>query len=97
MSTTLTTPTTNPSPLTPLPAQGGPVTSRATRRTAPRSARRARTARSLVDEEGATTAEYAITVLAACGFAAVLVVLLRSGEVRTLLMNIITSALSMGQ
>lgn len=50
----------------------------------------------LSDETGATTAEYAITTLAACGFAAVLVVLLKSGEVRSLLMGIITSALSMG-
>ncbi|MBB5830417.1 DUF4244 domain-containing protein [Brachybacterium aquaticum] len=52
--------------------------------------------RRLRDETGASTAEYAITVLAACGFAAVLVALLASGEVRTLLMGIITSALSMG-
>lgn len=48
------------------------------------------------DESGASTAEYAITVLAACGFAAVLVALLASGQVRALLMGIITSALSMG-
>jgi Flp pilus assembly pilin Flp len=48
------------------------------------------------DETGASTAEYAITVLAACGFAAVLVALLASGEVRTLLMGIITPALSRG-
>ncbi|MGO1407102.1 MAG: DUF4244 domain-containing protein [Brachybacterium sp.] len=48
------------------------------------------------DETGASTAEYAITVLAACGFAAVLVALLASGEVRELLMAIITSALSKG-
>ncbi|WP_304502270.1 DUF4244 domain-containing protein [Brachybacterium sp. FME24] len=34
--------------------------------------------------------------MAACGFAAVLVALLASGEVRELLMGIITSALSMG-
>ncbi|GAA1289198.1 DUF4244 domain-containing protein [Brachybacterium sp. JB7] len=52
--------------------------------------------RVLRDETGASTAEYAITVLAACGFAAVLVALLASGEVRSLLMGIITSALSMG-
>ncbi|MGP9681460.1 MULTISPECIES: DUF4244 domain-containing protein [unclassified Brachybacterium] len=52
--------------------------------------------RVLRDETGASTAEYAITVLAACGFAAVLVALLASGEVRELLMGIITSALSMG-
>ena len=38
--------------------------------------------RALSDETGASTAEYAITVLAACGFAAVLVALLASGEVR---------------
>lgn len=48
------------------------------------------------DDTGASTAEYAITVLAACGFAAVLVALLASGEVRELLMGIITSALSKG-
>lgn len=53
-------------------------------------------ARALHDEDGASTAEYAITVLAACGFAAVLVALLASGEVRELLMGIITSALSKG-
>lgn len=53
-------------------------------------------ARALHDEGGASTAEYAITVLAACGFAAVLVALLASGEVRELLMGIITSALSKG-
>jgi hypothetical protein len=50
----------------------------------------------LGEETGASTAEYAITVLAACGFAAVLVVLLKSGEVKELLMGIITSALSLG-
>ena len=35
-------------------------------------------------------------MLAACGFAAVLVALLASGEVRELLMGIITTALSKG-
>lgn len=52
--------------------------------------------RALRDETGASTAEYAITVLAACGFAAVLVALLASDQVRSLLMGIITTALSMG-
>ncbi|MEE1618010.1 DUF4244 domain-containing protein [Brachybacterium sp. J144] len=52
--------------------------------------------RALRDETGASTAEYAITVLAACGFAAVLVALLASGEVREILFGIITSALSKG-
>ncbi|MCG7428054.1 DUF4244 domain-containing protein [Helcobacillus massiliensis] len=50
----------------------------------------------LAREDGATTAEYAITLLAACGFAAVLVALLRSEEVQSLLMGIVTSALGMG-
>lgn len=58
---------------------------------------RHRLARALRDETGASTAEYAITVLAACGFAAVLVALLASGEVRALLLGIITSALAKGQ
>ncbi|PZP17747.1 MAG: DUF4244 domain-containing protein [Brachybacterium faecium] len=55
-----------------------------------------RLTRALRDETGASTAEYAITVLAACGFAAVLVALLASGEVRELLFGIITSALTKG-
>lgn len=50
----------------------------------------------LAAEEGAMTAEYSIATLAACGFAAVLVALLKSGEVRELVMGIITSALAMG-
>ncbi len=53
--------------------------------------------RALSDDTGASTAEYAITVLAACGFAAVLVALLKSEEVRKLLVTIIQSALSLGQ
>jgi len=42
------------------------------------------------------TAEYAIATLAACGFAGLLLTLLRSGEVRTLLFGIIKRALSVG-
>lgn len=57
---------------------------------------RHRLSTALRDDTGASTAEYAITVLAACGFAAVLVVLLKSGQVRSLLLGIITSALSLG-
>lgn len=67
-----------------------------TTRTAASTADPSRILDALADDTGATTAEYAITTLAACGFAAVLVVLLKSGEVRSLLMGIITSALSMG-
>jgi hypothetical protein len=40
------------------------------------------------------TAEYAIATLAACGFAGLLLVLMRSDEVRGLLMGIIQRALS---
>ncbi|MGY5765565.1 DUF4244 domain-containing protein [Brachybacterium sp. DNPG3] len=58
---------------------------------------RSRLESTLRDDTGASTAEYAITVLAACGFAAVLVALLASGEVRGILLGIITTALSKGQ
>jgi hypothetical protein len=44
---------------------------------------------------GAATAEYAITTLAAVGFAGLLVVVLRSAEVRGMLTDIIRSALSL--
>ncbi|UEJ84117.1 DUF4244 domain-containing protein [Brachybacterium halotolerans subsp. kimchii] len=90
------------------PTPVGPTTTRAAsgppaRSHAPRGGTgvfgptRHRLGAALRDDAGASTAEYAITVLAACGFAAVLVLLLKSGEVRELLMNIITSALSLGQ
>ncbi|GMA23022.1 hypothetical protein GCM10025864_07810 [Luteimicrobium album] len=42
------------------------------------------------------TAEYAIATLAAVGFAGLLLVILKSAEVRGLLLGIITSALSVG-
>ena len=45
-------------------------------------------------EAGMATAEYAIATLAAVGFAGLLVVILRSEEVRGFLMNIIRTALS---
>lgn len=47
-------------------------------------------------DAGMTTAEYAIGTLAACGFAALLVTILRSGEVQGLLLGIIRRALAMG-
>lgn len=47
-------------------------------------------------EAGLATAEYAIATLAAVGFAALLVAVLSSGEIRGLLMSLITSALSFG-
>ena len=45
-------------------------------------------------ETGMATAEYAIATVAAAGFAGLLVAILRSGEVRELLLGIIRSALS---
>ncbi|MBD8078888.1 DUF4244 domain-containing protein [Cellulosimicrobium arenosum] len=47
-------------------------------------------------EEGLATAEYAIATVAAAGFAGLLIVVLKSGEVRELLMGIVSSALSLG-
>jgi hypothetical protein len=47
-------------------------------------------------DAGMATAEYAIATLAACGFAALLLALLRSGEVRGLLFGIIRKALAVG-
>lgn len=46
-------------------------------------------------ERGAVTAEYAIATIAAVGFAALLVVVLRSDEVRGLLMSLIRHALAL--
>ena len=48
----------------------------------------------LQDEQGAATAEYAIATMAAVGFAGLLVVIMRSDEVRGLLTDIIRTALS---
>jgi hypothetical protein len=42
------------------------------------------------------TAEYAIGTVAACGFAALLVAILKGGQVKTLLLGIITKALALG-
>jgi len=45
-------------------------------------------------DEGAATAEYAIATLAAVGFAGLLVVILRSDEVRGMLTDLVRNALS---
>ena len=50
--------------------------------------------RLLHDERGASTAEYAVTTLAAVGFAGLLVVLLRGDEVRGLLSELVKRALT---
>ncbi|HEY5248223.1 MAG TPA: DUF4244 domain-containing protein [Dermatophilaceae bacterium] len=45
-------------------------------------------------QAGMTTAEYAVGTLAACAFAATLLVVVRSGAIQSALSNLITSALS---
>jgi Flp pilus assembly pilin Flp len=48
----------------------------------------------LEDDEGAATAEYAIATMAAVGFAGLLVVIMRSDEVRQILTDLVRSALT---
>lgn len=45
-------------------------------------------------EEGAATAEYAIATMAAVGFAGLLVVIMRSDEVRGILTDLVRNALT---
>lgn len=47
----------------------------------------------LRDERGAVTAEYAVVIMGAVAFAGVLVAIMRSGEVRAFLLNLIEQAL----
>ncbi|MBU4215331.1 MAG: DUF4244 domain-containing protein [Actinobacteria bacterium] len=58
-----------------------------------RATRRARS-RAVLGDAGMATAEYAIVTLAAVGFAGLLLVILKSGTVRELLLGIIRTALS---
>lgn len=59
--------------------------------------RRLRQLRERIREEtGAATAEYAIVIMAAVGFAGLLVVIMRSGEVQQILTDLVRSALSFG-
>jgi Flp pilus assembly pilin Flp len=51
-------------------------------------------AKRLRDETGAATAEYAIVIMAAVGFAGLLVVILRSGEVQAILTDLVQRALN---
>ena len=48
------------------------------------------------DDRGATTAEFAIVTMAAVGFAGLLVVILRSDQVRAILEDLVQRALSTG-
>ncbi|CAN5198229.1 hypothetical protein BH11ACT3_BH11ACT3_12960 [soil metagenome] len=50
----------------------------------------------LRQDAGAATAEYAITIMAAVGFAGLLVVILKSGEVQGILTDLVRSALTVG-
>lgn len=45
-------------------------------------------------DAGAATAEYAIVIMAAVGFAGLLVVILRSGEVQAILTDLVQRALN---
>ena len=46
------------------------------------------------EERGASTAEYAVTTMAAVGFAGALLVLLRGDEVRSVLADLVRKALT---
>ncbi len=50
----------------------------------------------LNNEKGSATAEYAIATMAAVGFAGLLVVIMRSDEVREILYDLVMKALSVG-
>jgi hypothetical protein len=50
----------------------------------------------VIHDAGAATAEYAITIMAAVGFAGLLVVILKSGEVQAILTGLVRTALSVG-
>lgn len=50
----------------------------------------------LRDDTGAATAEYAIATMAAVGFASLLVVIMRSDEVRGILTDLVRAALTLG-
>lgn len=52
--------------------------------------------RRLVDNRGAATAEYAIVTMAAVAFAGLLVAIMRSEQVRGMLMDLVQRALSFG-
>ncbi len=81
----------------PVAGQGQPL-KKSGRLSRVRIATRERFARvkALGPEAGLATAEYAIETVAAAGFAGLLLVILKSGAVRTMLTDIIHRALSIG-
>nr|WP_029746662.1 DUF4244 domain-containing protein [Leucobacter chironomi] len=50
----------------------------------------------LGDERGAITAEYAVVILAAVAFAGLLVAIMRSAEIRAMLVQLVENALGSG-
>jgi hypothetical protein len=50
----------------------------------------------LKQDKGSATAEYAIATMAAVGFAGLLVVIMRSEEVRKILFDLVSKALTLG-
>jgi Flp pilus assembly pilin Flp len=56
--------------------------------------RRQKCKSTLQDDSGAATAEYAIATMAAVGFAGLLVVIMRSEEVKEILFDLVRSALT---
>ena len=79
-------------PLPLLPSDRPAPTGQAARCLPPLTSRRAR--RLFRDETGAATAEYAIATMAAVAFASLLVVIMRSDEVRGILTDLIRRALT---
>lgn len=78
------------------PGLCSPVRQRAALVAAVRSGDGAPRSLSLADDRGAATAEYAIATMAAVGFASLLVVIMRSDEVRGILTDMVRTALSFG-
>lgn len=80
------------------PRLGGALATRAVRRLGTRVARRVDRVRGrsagLARDAGMATAEYAIVMIAAVGFAGLLVVILRSAEIREALTTLVRGALS---
>lgn len=54
---------------------------------------RERMGRMIQDEQGAVTAEYALVIMAAVAFAGLLIVIMRSEEVRAMLLSLVQNAL----
>lgn len=50
----------------------------------------------IMNENGSATAEYAIATMAAVGFAGLLVVIMRSEEVKKILYDLVMKALTVG-